>query len=65
MVFPASKAFSFRLYGREGSLHLAREVARRGNCFAALCFDSVNDWEYSPDHAAACGDDLPFFRLDM
>jgi hypothetical protein len=59
--FPASKSFSFRLYGREGSLHLAREFARRGNYFAALYFDSVNDdWEYSPDHVAACGDDLPF-----
>jgi len=57
---PSSKSFSFRLYGRDSALALAREFCRRA-IFASLYFDSVDDdFTYSPDHVARCGDDLDF-----
>lgn len=59
--FPKSKSFSFRLYGREDALCLAREFCRRGNYFAALNFESLDDnFEYSQEHVTACSDDLTF-----
>lgn len=57
----ASKSFSFRLYSRDDALRLAREICRRGNFFASLYFDSVDDdFVYTEDHVTACGDDLDF-----
>jgi hypothetical protein len=62
--FPKSKSFSFRLYGRERAVMLAREFCRRGNYFAGLYFDAVNDdFTYTADLVAACPDDVEFLEM--
>ena len=49
--FPKEKTFTFRVYGRDGSIKLAREFARRANYYYLLMVDSglEYDFEYTQE----------------